>query len=276
MRPNGRRNDKHRNTTRPQGSRDTRRHLPAVEPYPAPRIQGRVGTRPKRPPGTTHPHREPTPSPTGTPQRKTPRTVNGRQPASRQQHRPTRSPARTMAHLTGRQRAQHTRHPKAPSSRHTPLTRPTTPPPGPPTPCAPTPTTLPRAWTPKLRQRPVQRTYRPRHTPDRHPSDTTPHQPDRRRGQQNRHLPVAQPPARTLARTGHATPPRQAPRGPRAREADRSRRPWRKATPERQRNRRMMKPSRLHCQPNRGRGGNAGTPTMDSNANTNGGIWRGG
>ena len=33
---------------------------------------GAVGTRPEQPPGTAHPHREPTPSPTGSPQPQTP------------------------------------------------------------------------------------------------------------------------------------------------------------------------------------------------------------
>ena len=88
------------------------------------------------------------------------------------------------------------------------------------------------------------------------PSGITPHQPGRRRGWQRHHLPVAQPPARAGARTRHAPPPRRAPHSPRARKAHPSRRPWRKATPVGQRNRRTMKPSRLHCQHNR----NAGSP----------------
>ena len=219
---------------------------------------GAVGTRPEQPPGTAHPHREPTPSPTGSPQPLTPpgASAHGQRPAASQaaatQAHP--GPACTMAHLSGRQRAQHTRHPTAPPRRHTPLPRLTPPPPCPPTPCAPTPTTPPRAESPGLRQCPARRTYRPRHTTDRQPSGTTPHQPGLRHGQQNRHLPVAQPLARTPVRTRHAPPPRRAPRSPRAREADPSRRPWRKATPEGQRNRRTMKPSRLHCQRNRSAG----------------------
>ena len=257
MRPNERRNDNRRNATRPQGSGDTGHHLPGAEPYPAPRIRGRWAPGPNNPlaPHTRTGSRAPQQACNLKLHPARPRTVHGQQLARRQQHRRTRGPARTMAHLTGRQRAQHTRRPKAPPRRHTPLPRPTPPPPGPPTPCAPTPTTPPRAWTPRLRQRPALRTYRPRHTPDRRPSDTTPPGPGRGRGQQNCHLPVAQPPARTRARTRHAPPPRRAPRRPRAREADPSRRPWRKATPEWQRNRRTMRPSRLHCQPNRSAGG---------------------
>ena len=43
-----------------------------------------VGTRPEQPPGTAHPHREPTPSPTGNPQPQTPpgASAHGHQPAA--------------------------------------------------------------------------------------------------------------------------------------------------------------------------------------------------
>ena len=118
VRPNGRRNDNHRNTTRPQGSRDTGGHLPGAEPYTAPRIRGQWAPGPNNPLALhTRTGRRPR-----APQEACnlkhhlarPRKVSGRQPARRQQHRPTQSPARTMAHLTGRQQAQHTRRPKAP------------------------------------------------------------------------------------------------------------------------------------------------------------------
>ena len=201
MRRNERRNDNRRNTTQPQGSRETEHHVPGAEPYPAPRIRERWAPCPKSPlgPHTRTGSRAPEQARYLKHHPARPPTVHGQQPARRQNHRPTRGHARTMAHLTGRKRAQHTRHPKAPPRRHTPLHRPTPPPPGPLTPCAPTPTTPPRAWTPRLRQRPARRTHRPRHTPDRRPSDTTPHQPGPRRGQQNRHPDSGPDPARITA-----------------------------------------------------------------------------
>ena len=146
--PNGQQNDNYRNTTRPQGSGYTGRHLPGAEPYPNPQIRGRWAPGPNNP---LAPHTRTGSRPRAPQEARNlkhhqacPHTVNSRQPARRQQHRPTRSPNRTMAHLTGRQRAQHTRRPKTPPHRNTPLPRPTPPPPGPPTPCAPTPTTPPR------------------------------------------------------------------------------------------------------------------------------------
>ena len=149
VRPNGRRNDNQHNTTRPQRARDTEHHIPGAEPYPAPRIRGRwvpslgsppaphtrTGYRPRAPQGALN--REHHPSRL--------RMAHGRQPAKRQQHRPTRNPARTMANLTGRQRTQRTRRPTTSQHGHTPLPRPTPPPPGPPTPGTATPTAPPGA-----------------------------------------------------------------------------------------------------------------------------------
>ena len=66
--------------------------------------------------------------------------------------------------------------------------------------------------------------------------------------------PSPQPPARAPAWTWHAPPPRRATHSPRAQEADPTRRPLRKATPEGQHNRGTMKPNRLHCRPNRSAG----------------------
>ena len=253
VRPNGRHNDNHHNTTRPPGSRGTGRHLPGAEPCPAPRIRGRWAPDPNNPlaPHTrtwTRPRapREARPrNPKHHPAR--PHTVTSRQAARQQQHRPTRRPTDAMAHLTCRRRAQHTRCPKTPRHRHVPLPRRTPPAPGPPKPCTPTPITPPRAQIPRLRRRPAQRprgTCRPRHKPNRRPSGTTPHQPGRRYGPQNRHLPVAQPPTRTQVQTRHAPPSRLTPRGPQAREADLGRHPCRKATPERRRDRRTTQPRR--------------------------------
>ena len=143
--PNGQHNDKHRNTTRPKGSRDTGRHLPGAEPYPAPQIRGRRAPGPNKP---LAPHTRTGSRPRAPQEARNlkhhparPHTVNGRQPARRQPHRPTRSPTCSMAHLTGRQRAQHMRRLKTPRRRHTLLPRPTPPPPRPQTPCAPAPTT---------------------------------------------------------------------------------------------------------------------------------------
>ena len=255
--PNRRHNDTHHSTTRPQGSRDTGRHLPGAEPYQAQRVQGRwapppnnplalhtrIGCRPQAPQEARNPKHH----------LARPHTVGSQQPARRQQHKPTRSHAHAMAHLTGRQRAQHTRRPKTPPRRHMPLPRPTPPPPGPPTPCAPTPTTPPRARTPRLRRH-HRGTYQPRHTPNRRPSDTTRHQPGRRYGPQNRHLPFARPPAWTPAQIWHAPPSRLTPSSPQAREANPGRRPCQKATPERRRNRQTMQPRRPHRQRNRNTG----------------------
>ena len=149
VRPKGRHNDPHHNTTRPQGSRDTGCHLPGAEPYSAPRIRGRwapgpnnplaphtrTGSQPRAPQEACNPKYHPA----------RPHTVASRQPARQQQYTPTRSPARAMAHPTGRQQAQHTCPPKTPRRRHMPLARPTPPPHGLLTACAPTPPTLPRA-----------------------------------------------------------------------------------------------------------------------------------
>ena len=137
---------RHHTATGIQGHRASRA---GRGPVPSPTNTGAEGTRPEHPAGTARPHRRRTQASKEArnlkhhPARL--HTVNGRQPARQQQHRPDRSPARTMAHLTGRQRAQHTPRPKSPPRRHTPLPRPTPPPPGPPTPCAPTPRTPPRA-----------------------------------------------------------------------------------------------------------------------------------
>ena len=149
VRPNWRHNETHHKTTLPQGSRNTGHHLPGAEPYATPRIRGRwapglnkplvlytgPGSRPRAPKEVRnlkhHPLR--------------PQTVTSRQPARRQEQRPTRSPVCAMGHLTDRQRAQHTRCPRTCPRRHMRLPRPTPPPHGPPTPCAPTPTTQARA-----------------------------------------------------------------------------------------------------------------------------------
>ena len=160
-----------------------------------------------------------------------------------------------MAHLTGRQRAQHTRHPKAFPRRHVPLPRPTPPTPGFPAPCNPTPKTPPRAPIPRLRRGPAQRPQETicgaRHKPNRRPSGTMPHQPGRQYGPQNRHLSVARPPTRARAqtRTRYTPPSRLTPRGPQAREASPGRRPCRKATPERRRDRRATQPRCSQRQP---------------------------
>ena len=175
-----------------------------------------------------------------------------RQPAGQQRHRPTRSSAHAIAHLTGRQRAQHTRRPKTPPRRHVPLPRPTPEAPGPPTPCTPTPTTPQRAQIPRLRRRPAQRpwgTCRPRHKPNRRPSGTTPHRLGRRYGPQNRHLPVARPPTWTQVKTRQTPPSQLTPRGPQTQEAGPGRRPCRKASPERRRDRRTTQARRPHRQP---------------------------
>ena len=259
LRPNGRHNDTHHETTRPQRSRDTGRHLPGAEPCPAPRRRGRWAPDPINPlaPHTrtwTRPRapREARPrNPKHHPAR--PHTVTSRQPARQQQQRPTRYPAHAMAHLTSRRRAQHTRRPKTPPRRRVPLPQNTPSLPGPPTPCTTTPTTPPRAQIPRLRRHPAQRprgTCRPRHKPNRRLSGTTSHQPGQRYGPQNRHLLVARPPTRYQVQTRHAPPTRPRPRGPRAREAYPGCRPCRKATPERRRDRRTMQPRRLHRQPN--------------------------
>ena len=50
VRLNGRCNDNQHNTTRPQGAGDTEHHLPGAEPYPAPRIRGRLVPSPGSPP----------------------------------------------------------------------------------------------------------------------------------------------------------------------------------------------------------------------------------
>ena len=60
-----------------------------------------------------------------------------------------------------------------------------------------------------------------------------------------------QAPARAPARIWHAPPPWRAPHNPQIRGANPSHRPWRKATPRGHRNRRTMKPNRLHRRPNR-------------------------
>ena len=104
---------------------------------------------------------------------------------------------------------------------------------------------------PRFRQRPARRTYRQQRTAGRCPSGTTPHQPDRRHGRQNRHLPAARPPAQTPARIRQALPPRRTPRSPRTRGAYPSRHPWREATPGGHRHRQTMAPNRLHRRPNR-------------------------
>ena len=165
-----------------------------------------------------------------------------------------------MAQLTGRRRAHHTRHQKAPPRRHVPLPRLTPATPGPPAPYTPTPTTPPRAPIPRLRQRPAQRpretTCRPRHTPNRRRSGTTPHQPGGRYSPENHHLPVARPPTQARAQTRHTSPSRLTPRGPQAPEASPGRRPCRKATPQRQRDGRATQPRRPHHQPSH----NARTP----------------
>ena len=158
-----------------------------------------------------------------------------------------------MPHLTGRRRAQQARHPRKPRRRQVLLPHPTPPPPGPPTLCTPTPRTPPRARIPRLRRHPAPRprgTCRSRPKPNRRPSGTTPHQPGRRYGPQNHHLPVARPPTRTQVQTRHAPPSRLTPRGPQAREANRGRHPCWEATPERRRDRRTMQPPRPHRQPN--------------------------
>ena len=218
---------------------------------PSPTNTGAVGTRPEQPPGTAHPHMDPTPQPQSPPGAST----HGHQPAASQaaatQAYP--EPVHAMAHLTGRQRAKHTRHPKTPPRRHVPLPKPTPPPPGPATPCTPTPTTPPRALIPRLRRHPAQRppgTCRPRHKPNRRPSGATPHQPGRRYGSQNRDLPVAPPPTPTQVQTRHAAPSRLTLRDPQAREANRGRRPCLKATPERRRDRRTTQSRCPHRQPN--------------------------
>ena len=148
---------------------------PSPPPRPDPAPRQRLGPRtygperqPRRPP---HPPTHPPPPPPHPPPNHTNNTLptprglqavrhhlgpahrrapdksvrpNG-QPAKRQQHRPTRNPARTMAHLTGRQRTQRTRRPTTSPHGHTPLPRPTQSPPGPPTPGTPTPTAPPGA-----------------------------------------------------------------------------------------------------------------------------------
>ena len=94
VRPNGQHNDTHHNTTWPEGSRDTGRHLSGAERCPAPRIQGqwapdrsnplaqhsRTWTRPRNP--KQHPAR--------------PHTVTSRQTAGQRRHRPARSPTYAM------------------------------------------------------------------------------------------------------------------------------------------------------------------------------------
>ena len=129
--------------------------------------------------------------------------------------------------------------------------RPTPPPPGPLTPGTPTPTAPPGAKPPRLRQRPARRTYRPQRMAGRCLSGTTPHQPDRRHGRQNCHLPAARPPAQAPARIRHALLPRRTPRSPRTQGAYPSRQPWRDVTPGGHRHRRTMAPNRLHRRPNR-------------------------
>ena len=258
VRPNGRHNDSNHNTTRRQGSRGTGRHLPGAEPCRAPQIRGRWApdsSNPLAPHTRTWslpraPQEARLRNPKHHPER--PHTVTSRLPAGKQRHRPTRSPTHAMAHLTGRRRAQHTRRPKTPPRRHVPLPRPTPRAPGPPTTCTPTPTTPPRGEICRLRRRPAQRprgTCRPQHKPNRPPSGTTPHQPGRRYGPQNRHLPVARPPTRTQVQTRHKPPSRLTPGGPPAREAGPGHRPCRKATPERRRDRRTTQPRRPHHQP---------------------------
>ena len=203
-----------------------------------------------------------------------PHTVARWQPAGQRRHRPSRSPAHAMAHLTGRRRAQHTRRPKVPPRRHLPLPRPTPPVPGPPALCTPTPTAEPRAKICRLWRRPAQRprgTCRPRHKPNRRPSGTTRHQLDRRYGPQNRHLPVARPPIGPGPRPGT----HHRPRGPQAREAGPGRRPCQKARPERRRADGRRSHAACADNPATTQGahdgrhrGNGGTSTADRNTTT--------
>ena len=257
VRANRGHNDTHHNTTPPQGSRGTARHLPGAEPCPAPRIWGRWAPDPSNPLAShtrtltrpRAPQEARPPNPKHHPAR--PHTVTSLQSAGQQRHRTTRSPAIAMAHLTGQRRPQHTRCPNTPPRRHMPLPQPTPPPPCPPTPCTSTPTTPPRAQISRLRGHPAQQprgTCRPRHKPNRRPRGTTPHQPGWRYGPQNRHLPVARPPIRTQVQTRHTPPSQLTPRGPQAREANPGRRLCWKATPQRRRNRRTTQPNRPHRQ----------------------------
>ena len=211
-----------------------------------------MGTQPEEPPGTAHPHREPTTCPTGSPQPLTPPV-----PSAHGSRWATSQAAATQARPEPRPRHGTTDRPAAGQAY--------APPDGPPTQAhtaAPSDTTAarpsdtghPHTHGPRLRQRPARRTYRPQRTTNRRPSGTTPHEPGLRRGRQSRHLLITRPPARAPARSRHAPPPQRAPHSLPARKVDPSRRQWRKATPEGQRNRQTMKPNRLHYRPNRSAG----------------------
>ena len=73
----------HHTATEIQGQRASPAGSGAI---PSPTNTGAVGTHPEQPPGTAHPHREPAPSPTGSPPPLTPpvASVHGSQPATSQ------------------------------------------------------------------------------------------------------------------------------------------------------------------------------------------------
>ena len=222
--PNGRRNNTNRSTMQPQRSGSTGHHLQGGEP--APQILRQQAPDPSNPSAPYTRKRAQAQAPQSTQLHnprdhpKRPHAAASQQPANQLQHRPTRSPTRTTAHQYGRQRAPHTRRPKALPHRHVPLPRPTPPTPGPSdpsAPCAPTPTNPRGAPVPKLHGHPARRPRgsirRPRHRPSRRPSSSTTHQPDRQYGQQKRHLAIARPPTRTRIRTRRTPPSRLTPRG---------------------------------------------------------------
>ena len=116
---------------------------------------------------------------------------------------------------------------------------------------------------------------------DRRPSGTTPHQPGQRRGQQSRHLRVAQTPAWAVPDPARSTAPAGAPQPaglgkqpeppPVAEGHDRG-----ATQPTNEEAEPPALPNRTAARGAHGeRGRNAGAPVTDTNANTNGGTWQG-
>ena len=217
----------------------------------SPTNTGMVGTRPEQPPGTAHPHMDPTLQP----QKPFGASTHGHQPAAsraaatqahpepRPRHgtpdRPTAGPANAppedpptqtgAATLTDTTitRSSDTVHPQV----HNPTEGPK------PQAPATSSTTAPGDLPATAQAEPAsQRHHAPPAGPVVRPTEL--------------HLPATLPPTQTQVRTRHAPSSRLTPRGPRTPEADPGRRPCWKTTPKMRRDRRTIQPRRPHRQAN--------------------------
>ena len=225
---------------------------------PSPTHTGAVGTRPEQPSGTAHLHMDSAPSPTGSPapQPQTPpgASTHGHQPAASRAAAKQVHPAPRPRHGTPDRPTEGPAYapPEDPSTqaRAAALTDTTS--------TRPSDTVHPHAHNPTQGSNPQAPAASSRAAPGDQPptAQAEPasqrrhaHQPGRRYGPQNHHIPVARPPTRTQVQTRHTPPSRLTPCGPQPREAGPGRRPFRKATPERRRGRRTTQPRRPHRQP---------------------------